>query len=310
MVACYHTTGKLGTQVLALIDQMRTFLGTKSALEAALQLLEQPRDDRLRRRLKLRDQREAAGGSDAQKKAPPPMLELVDVSFSYVLPGGSLHHIIKGATVSLSRGSKTAIVGRSGIGKSTMSKILSRLYQPTWGVILIDGQDINELRAGDVASDIAFIEQSFVLFDGSVKENILYGLPRETASAAASTGAAVSAAGDAGGDKLTAREESELQAAIDAACLRDDVESRFANGIDTNVGAGGKALSRGQQQRVAIARAWIRHAKILLADEPVSGQDPENAMALMTSMRDMTDQRGESAVSTLGSELTYLAAAC
>ena len=276
MIGCYHTSGKLGAQVLGVIAQMRTFLATKSALAAALQLLEQPRDDKLRRTLKLGGASKSGSGSGEK-----PMLELIDVSFGYAIPGTTMRPIIKGASVVLAKGSKTAMVGRSGIGKSTMVKILSRLYQPTWGVVAVNGQDVNEMSAFDVSADIAVIEQAFVLFEGTVKENIVYGMPKSTSSADA--------------NRLTEHDEAQLQAAIDAACLREDVESLLANGLDTQVGARGKALSRGQQQRVAIARAWIRHAKIVIADEPVSGQDPENAMALMNSIRDMTDRRGEGA---------------
>jgi ABC-type multidrug transport system fused ATPase/permease subunit len=142
-----------------------------------------------------------------------------------------------------------------------MLKLLTRLYQPAWGTISLHSSYLNELKPAELTNTVTCIEQSFVLFDGSVRDNILYGVTKDAA-----------ALGGAEGKQLTERAEAELEAAVDAACLRDDVESLLTQGLDTNVGTGGKKLSRGQQQRVAIARAWVRHAKIVIADEPVSGQ--------------------------------------
>ena len=133
------------------------------------------------------------------------------------------------------------------MGKSTLVKLLTRLYQPLWGHIYLHGNPINELKPHEVTGAVTVIEQNFVLFDGTVKDNIMYGAKKDTAGLSpAEAQAAVEAA------------EAEMQAVIDACCLRDDVDMHFSKGLETPVGTNGKALSKGQQQRIAphAPEAW------------------------------------------------------
>jgi ATP-binding cassette subfamily B protein len=170
-----------------------------------------------------------------------------NVTFRYRGTGrkAALHNL----TMEISAGSVTALVGPSGGGKSTIFALLSRLYLPDKGRILVDGQDISEFSAGSVRAAVAMVSQDTFLFEGSIRENLRMG-------------------------RLDATDE-EIEAAAHAAHAHDFILEQ-PKGYDTEVGEGGSLLSGGQRQRIAIARAMLADAPILLLDEATSALDSES----------------------------------
>ncbi|KAK8826089.1 hypothetical protein WA556_003818 [Blastocystis sp. ATCC 50177/Nand II] len=141
------------------------------------------------------------------------------------------------------------IVGESGCGKSTILKLLMRLYAPCGGEIDWDGVNVTDLSTHWIREQISYVAQEPVLFSGTIRENLLYG--REGAS------------------------EAEM---VEAAKLveADSFIRQFPKGYDTYVGELGTSLSGGQKQRIAIARALLRHPRIVVLDEATSALDSEN----------------------------------
>ena len=144
-------------------------------------------------------------------------------------------------------GTVTAIVGRSGSGKSSLVKLIPRFYEPSHGSILLDGHPLDDYPLADLRRQIALVGQQVMLFDGSVAGNVAYGELQ-----------------DAGPEKIEA-------AVRDANAL--EFVARMPDGLDTQIGAGGSKLSGGQRQRLAIARAMLKDAPILILDEATAALD-------------------------------------
>ena len=143
-------------------------------------------------------------------------------------------------------GTKVALVGESGEGKTTISNLLLRLYDPTNGDITIDGQNIAEVTQASLRENIAVVFQDPTLFSSTVQENIAYGRPRAT--------------------------QKEIVKAAKAANAWSFIQ-KLPKGLDTLVGERGMKLSGGQKQRIAIARAILKDAPILILDEATSSLD-------------------------------------
>lgn len=146
-------------------------------------------------------------------------------------------------------GTVTAIVGRSGSGKSSLVKLIPRFYEPEAGQILLDGHPIDEYRLADLRRQIALVGQQVMLFDGSVAENVAYG-------------------------ELAGSDSTRLRAALDAANASEFVDG-LADGTDTGIGTRGGRISGGQRQRLVIARAILKDAPILILDEATAALDNE-----------------------------------
>jgi len=153
-------------------------------------------------------------------------------------------------SVEILPGETVALVGESGQGKSTLLHLIQRFHNINGGQILLDGTPINQLNIKWLRSQIGLVSQEPVLFNTTIKENILYGATSDVS------------------DKD-----------VETACIEANALGfikQFKDGFDTMVGAGGSKLSGGQKQRVAIARALIRKPKIMLFDEATSALDNES----------------------------------
>ncbi|KAG0339736.1 Multidrug resistance protein 1, partial [Podila minutissima] len=176
-------------------------------------------------------------------------LALQKVDFNY--PTRPDIQIFKGVDIKVRPGQTVALVGPSGCGKSTVIALLERWYETDGGKVVVDGHDIRDLQLHNIRDHMALVGQEPVLFDMSIKDNILYGLP------------------DGEGTMEQVEEAAKL------ANIHNFVSS-LPNGYDTSVGDKGSQLSGGQKQRIAIARALIRNPKVLLLDEATSALDSES----------------------------------
>lgn len=155
-------------------------------------------------------------------------------------------------------GQRVALVGPSGAGKTTITKLLLRLHDVTAGAVTIDGTDIRNVTQQSLRRAIAFVPQESTLFHRSLKENIAYGKPDAT-------------------------DEEIIAAAKKAHC--HEFISKLADGYDTHVGERGVKLSGGERQRVAIARAILKNAPILVLDEATSALDSESESLIQDALR-------------------------
>lgn len=181
-------------------------------------------------------------------------VKFAQVSFGYQ----SERLILNNLSFQVAAGTKVAIVGASGAGKSTIARLLYRFYQTQQGQILIDGQDISRVTLESLRQAIAIVPQDTVLFNSSIRDNIAYAKP--SASAA------------------------EIEQAIDMAHLRQFINS-LPQGDATLVGERGLKVSGGEKQRIAIARAILKGSAILIFDEATSALDSMAEQAIVAAMR-------------------------
>ncbi|XP_072788318.1 bile salt export pump isoform X2 [Taeniopygia guttata] len=184
-------------------------------------------------------------------------IEFLNCKFTY--PSRPDIQVLKGLSVSVKPGQTLAFVGSSGCGKSTSVQLLERFYDPEKGSVLIDGHDSKNVNVQFLRSKIGIVSQEPVLFDCSIADNIKYGSNTKEATM-----------------------EKVIEAAQKAQ-LHDFIMS-LPNKYETNVGAQGSQLSRGQKQRIAIARAIIRDPKILLLDEATSALDTESEKTVQAAL--------------------------
>ncbi|KAJ3116721.1 tRNA N6-adenosine threonylcarbamoyltransferase [Phlyctochytrium bullatum] len=183
-------------------------------------------------------------------------IEFKNVRFHY--PQRPDVPILKDFSLSIRPGQTVALVGGSGCGKSTTVKLLERFYNPVAGTVKLDGRDISALNVSWLREQIGFVGQEPVLFDLTVKQNILFGLPTAV---------------------IRSKSMKELDDMVQEACIMANAWGfiqTLPEGLDTSVGEAGSMLSGGQKQRIAIARAIIRKPKILLLDEATSALDAES----------------------------------
>jgi len=165
--------------------------------------------------------------------------------------------VLDGVSFNIPAGIVCAIVGPSGVGKSTIADLLLRFYDPQQGVIRLDGQDLRKLRLADLRRAVVLVDQNPFLFNASIAENICYGRPQAS--------------------------QEEIVAAARAASLDDFVRS-LPEGYTTQVGERGLALSAGERQRIALARALLQSPSILVLDEPTASLDPITEQNVATGL--------------------------
>ena len=172
--------------------------------------------------------------------------------------------VISQLNLSIAPGESVALVGPSGAGKSSMVNLLPRFYDVTSGQVLIDGKDIREYTLASLRQQIGIVQQDVFLFDGTIRENVLYG-------------------------RLDAS-EAEVEEAIRAAKL-DQVIAQLSDGLDTAIGERGVRLSGGQKQRLSIARIFLKNPSILILDEATSALDTQTEQYIQQSFDQLTKGR-------------------
>jgi ATP-binding cassette subfamily B protein/subfamily B ATP-binding cassette protein MsbA len=172
--------------------------------------------------------------------------------------------VLAGVDLAIAPGETIAFVGGTGAGKSTLMSLVPRFYDPTAGVVRIDGHDLKSLTKASLRSQIGMVLQDTLLFSTSIRENIAYGLEGAT--------------------------EAEIIEAAKRAQAYDFIMAQ-PQGFDTPVGERGGHLSVGQRQRIGIARAFLKNAPILLLDEPTSALDPSTEKAIMETMAELMRDR-------------------
>jgi len=183
-----------------------------------------------------------------------------NVSFVYTKDHPVLHDI----TFELPSGNRLGVVGPTGSGKTTLSTLLLRLFDPTEGVITLDDLDLKDYKLADLRNQFAVVHQETVLFSTSVAENIRFAKPNATMD--------------------------EVIAAATAAKAQDFI-TNLPNGYDTLVGERGMKLSGGERQRISLARAFLKDAPILILDEPTSSLDVHTESAILDTIQELMKGR-------------------
>lgn len=188
-----------------------------------------------------------------------PTVRIEHVSFRY---GDERPMILDDVSLEVPANGQTALVGPSGVGKTTIFGLIERFFSPDAGRILFDGKDIAQMHLTELRGQIGYVEQDAPLVGGTMRENLVYGMPDASDSAIA--------------DVLRVAQLEEVVAVL-------------PGGIDAPLGDGGEALSGGQRQRVAIARALLRSPRLLLLDEATSQLDAINEAALRATIARAAD---------------------
>lgn len=187
-------------------------------------------------------------------------VEFRDVSFAYE----SGKEVVKGINFKAPAGSVTALVGTSGSGKTTIAGLAATFLNPDSGRILLDGHDLQSVTLESFRSQLGVVLQDDFLFEGTIRENILFPRPEAT--------------------------EEEVQKAVKAAHVQE-FSDRFEKGLDTLIGERGVKLSGGQRQRIAIARAILADPRILILDEATSNLDTESETLIQASLKELMKGR-------------------
>lgn len=184
-----------------------------------------------------------------------------EVHFAY---GPEYEPVLRGVSLRIAPGERVALVGSSGVGKTTLGALLPRFYEIGGGRITLDGQDIRALPLDTLRAQIGIVQQDVYLFDGTVLENLCYGAPGATREAA-------------------------MQAAKQANA--HDFIQGLPDGYDTLVGQRGVRLSGGQKQRISIARVFLHNPPVLLFDEATSALDHQSEQVVLRSMDALAEHR-------------------
>jgi subfamily B ATP-binding cassette protein MsbA len=193
---------------------------------------------------------------------------LENVSFEYDARQPVLRHV----SLEARPGQVVALVGPSGVGKTTLVNLLPRFYDPTAGRIVIDGHDLRQVTVRSLRDQIGIVPQETLLFSDTVAANIRYG-------------------------RLDAS-QAEIEAAARAANAHDFIVGELPDGYQTQVGERGIKLSGGQRQRIAIARAILKDPRILILDEATSSLDTESEQQVQEALERLMHPEGEASART------------
>ncbi|TWU42096.1 ABC transporter ATP-binding protein [Novipirellula artificiosorum] len=188
-------------------------------------------------------------------------MSIEGMSFSYP---GSETVVLHDIDLDVAAGETVALVGRSGAGKTTMTNLIARFYDPDSGTISIDGRDLKDIKLGSYRKILGMVEQDVFMFDGTIRENIAYARRNAT--------------------------QDEIVAAAEAAAA-DEFIRALPLGYDSVIGERGVKLSGGQRQRLAIARAILADPRILILDEATSNLDSESERLIQNSLAELLKDR-------------------
>lgn len=188
-------------------------------------------------------------------------IELRDVSFRYA---DDAPWAIRNLSLKVPEGKRYALVGASGSGKTTITRLVARFWDPTSGEVSIGGNRLAEMDSENVLQHVSFVFQNEQLFKTTIRENITYGKPN-------------------------ASHEEVMEAVRMAQC--EEIINKLPDGLDTAIGADGIYLSGGEQQRIALARAFLKDSPILLLDEATAFADPENERAIQEVLKTLMKGR-------------------
>lgn len=184
-----------------------------------------------------------------------------NVSFHYE---SNKEQVLKNINLQVAAGEYVALVGASGVGKTTLCSLIPRFYEVTEGAIKIDGMDIRKMKQADLRSQIGIVQQDVYLFAGNILDNIRYGKPDAT--------------------------DEEVILAAKRANAHDFIMS-FPDGYQSDIGQRGVKLSGGQKQRLSIARVFLKNPPILIFDEATSALDNESELVVQQSMEELAKDR-------------------
>ncbi len=241
MVASYSILSYILQPTLRLIGINQTIQDALVAADRLCEILDLAVEDKAASR-KIALAADTAGGIDFR-----------NVTFRY----GSRQTVLENVTLHIPPGSVVALVGRSGSGKTTMTRLLLRFYEPCGGQVEIDGIDVRDLSLETLRDRISYVDQETVLFSDTIEENLTLGDPRVTPEA--------------------------MIGAVRAAGL-EPLIAEFPYRYRTPIGQHGLVLSGGQRQRLAIARALARESRILVLDEATSNLDPQAEKTVLDTL--------------------------
>lgn len=230
LIAASMLSGRALAPAGQIVGLLMQYQGARTALDSLNKIMDKPVE-------------RPPGESFIQRPQLRGDIEFRNVKFAYPNRSDSA---IEGISFKISAGERVALIGRVGSGKSTIQRLIMGLYQPTDGAVLLDGIDLRQLDPADVRRNLASVSQDVTLFQGTLRENITFGLPYA--------------------------DDSAVVAAADVAGLTEFI-NRHPRGFDMPVGERGESLSGGQRQGVGLARAVLHNAPLLLLDEPTSAMD-------------------------------------
>jgi ATP-binding cassette, subfamily B, bacterial len=188
-------------------------------------------------------------------------VEFKDVSFKYK---EGYDYVLKNVSLNIKAGEYIALVGSSGVGKTTLCSLIPRFYEINEGEILLDGRNIRDISLRSLRRNIGVVQQDVYLFAGTISDNIRYG-------------------------KLDASREEIIEAAKKANAHVFIMQ--LPDGYDTDIGQRGVKLSGGQKQRLSIARVFLKNPPVIIFDEATSALDNESEKAVQDSLEKLTDNR-------------------
>ncbi|HTW18309.1 MAG TPA: ABC transporter ATP-binding protein [Nocardioides sp.] len=253
------TVAGLFTILLLTRETFRPMNELQSAFHAAYSAI--PASRAVADLLRLEPEVHEADDAEPRPLAVPPRLELTDVSFRYPTRSALA---LDGLSLVIEPGERVAVVGRSGAGKSTIVGLLQRFFDPTSGVIRLDGHNLRDLPLDQLRDAVGVVAQDTYLFHGTVRDNLLLARPDAT--------------------------HEDLVAATTAARAHGFITG-LPQGYDTVIGERGLKLSGGERQRIAIARALLKDAPVLVLDEPTSAIDAANEAAITEALATLSRGR-------------------
>ena len=214
----------------------------------------------------------------------PATVELRDVHFAY--PGGPA--VLHGIDLTIPARTSVAVVGATGSGKTTIAKLVARLMDPTSGRVLIDGVNLRDLSAVNLRRRIVLVPQEGFLFDGTLAENVAYGLRSDPAGPVDEPEVDEPRVDEVEVDD--ADRDRRVRAALDELGLSDWL-AELPGGLSTRVGQRGESLSAGERQLVALTRAYLAEADLLVLDEATSAVDPATEVRIARALDSLTAGR-------------------